>query len=512
MQAKALRWVVLACLPALAAAQDLAEFEKRLTRFTLPNGMRFLILERHEAPVISFHALVNAGAVNDPPGQSGMAHMFEHMIGKGTRAVGTSNWPKESEALTKVEKIYDRLEKERDRGATANQQAIKQLEADLKAAIDQANTFVEPNAFPRLIEEQGGVGFNAGTGEDSTSYFYSLPANRAELWFLLQSEWFRRPVFREFYKERDVVREERRMRTESNSQGKLIELTLATAFIEHPYRVPTIGWAAEIESLRAAAAEDFFRKYYVPVNITVGIVGDITPAKAKELAGKYFGSIPSAPTPPPVILVEPRQEGEKRVQLLSEDAQPVALVGYKRPSQFDKDDPVMDVIQGVLSMGRTGWIYKDLVQDKKIAIAAGAITEMPGGKYPNLFLLFSYPANGRSVEENETALYALIDRLKNTKIDETTLKRVQTNVRAGLIRQLDSNPGLARQLAAYEAEYGDWHKMFTAIDDINKVTADDVQRVAREYFIEAGRTVAYTRTVKPSSPPAAPAEHKGEAQ
>lgn len=512
MQAKALRWVVLFCLPAFLAAQDLAEFEKRLTRFTLPNGMRFLVLERHQAPVISFHAFVNAGAVNDPPGESGMAHMFEHMIGKGTRAVGTSNWSKESDALSKVEKIYDQLEQERHRGAGASAEKIKQLEAELKGAVDQANSFVEPNAFPRLIEEQGGVGFNAGTGEDSTSYFYSLPANRAELWFLLQSEWFRRPVFREFYKERDVVREERRMRTESSSQGKLIELTLATAFIEHPYRVPTIGWAAEIESLRASDAEQFFRKYYVPVNITIGIVGDIDPAKAKQLAEKYFGSIPSAPPPPPVILVEPRQEGQKELQLLSEDAQPVAVVGYKRPSQFDKDDPVLDVIQGVLSMGRTGWIYQDLVRDKKIAIAAGAIKEFPGGKYPNLFMFFSYPANGRSVDENEKAIYALIDRIKTTKIDETTLKRVQTNVRAGLIRQLDSNSGLAAELAAYEAQYGDWHKLFTAIDEINKVTADDVQRVAREVFIEAGRTVAYTRPIKPPGPPAASPETKGAAQ
>jgi predicted Zn-dependent peptidase len=497
MQAKALRWAILFCLPAFAAAQDLAQFEKRLTRFTLPNGMRFLVLERHEAPVVSFDLLVNAGAVNDPAGESSMAHMFEHMIGKGTRAVGTTNWAKENEALAKVEKIYDQLEEQRRRGAAGAEKA-RQLETELKAAIEQANGFVEPNAFPRLIEEQGGVGFNAGTSQDYTTYFYSLPSNKMELWFLLQSEWLRRPVFREFYKERDVVREERRMRVESSSQGKLMELLLGTSFIAFPYR-NLIGWASEIESLRASEAERFFRTYYVPGNVVVSIVGDVDPVRAKQLAEKYYGSIPAGPMPPPVSIVEPRQEGAKRVELITE-AQPVVMMGYKRPSQYDKDDPVFDVIQGILSMGRTGWIYQDLVRDKKIAIGAGAYGNFPGSKYPNLFIFLSVPANGHTVDENEKALYDLIDRLKNEKVDEQTLKRVQTNVRAGLIRQLNSNSGLASQLTVYEATYGDWHKMFTAIDEINKVTADDVQRVARQYFVEAGRTVAYTKTGKLPEP------------
>jgi predicted Zn-dependent peptidase len=509
MQAKALRWAAVFCLPAVLAAQDLAQFEKRLTRFTLPNGMRFLVLERHEAPVVSFDVLVNAGSVNDPAGESSMAHMFEHMIGKGTRAVGTTNWAKESEALAKVEKIYDQLEQERNRG-TAGAEKTKQLETELKSAIDQANTFVEPNAFPRLIEEQGGVGFNAGTSQDYTTYFYSLPSNKIELWFLLQSEWLRRPVFREFYKERDVVREERRMRVESSSQGKLMELLLGTAFIAFPYR-DLIGWASEIESLRASEADKFFHTYYVPGNIVVSIVGDVNPARMKELAQKYYGSIPAGAMPPPVSIVEPRQEGLKRVELITE-SQPVVMMGYKRPSQYDKDDPVFDVIQGILSMGRTGWIYQDLVRDKKIAIGAGAYGSFPGAKYPNLFIFLSVPANGHTVDENEKALYALIDRLKNEKVDEETLKRVRINVRAGLLRQLNSNSGLASQLSVYEATYGDWKKMFTAIDDVDKVTADDVQRVARQYFNEAGRTVAYTKTGKLPSAPSAGPEPKGDAQ
>jgi predicted Zn-dependent peptidase len=492
-----LRLVALLCLPLLAAAQSLEEFEKRVTEFTLANGMHFIILERHEAPVVSFYAYVNAGAVNDPRGETGLAHMFEHMIGKGTVNIGTTNYQMEKQALAEVETIYDKLDNERRKGPRANQEEVKRLEAALKSAIEKANSFVKQNEYVRLIEENGAVGFNAGTSFDETVYFYSLPANRAELWFLLQSEWFRRPVFREFYKERDVVREERRMRVESSPQGKLQEMLLATAFIAHPYR-SLVGWASDIEHLRASEAEQFFKRYYLPGNITIAIAGDVNPSQMKQLAGKYFARLPAGPTPPGVITVEPPQDGEKRVEVIS-PSQPFLLIAYKRPNQRDEDDPVFDVLSGILSSGRTGLLYKELVRDKKIALAAGAYATMPSGKYPCLSLFISVPAVGHTVEENEKAIYEIIDRLKNEKVDDVTLQRVKTKIRAGLIRQLDSNSGLASRLAFYHVNYGDWRTLFTGIDDINKVTAEDVQRVAREYLVEKTRTVAYTVAPKKES-------------
>jgi predicted Zn-dependent peptidase len=481
---------VLLALPLAAAGQNLKEFEKRVTEFTLANGMQFIVVERHQAPVVAFNFFVNAGAVDDPAGQSSMAHMFEHMIGKGTITVGTRNWEAERKALERVESVYDRLEEERRRGSRADQQRLKQLEEEYKKTVEEATGYVEQNAYPRVIEEHGGVGFNAGTAKDYTTYFYSLPTNKAELWFLLTSEWYRQPVFREFYKERDVVREERRMRVESSPQGKLVELLLGTAFLAHPYR-NLIGWASEIESLRARDAKVFFDKYYAPGNITVAIVGDVQPAAMRKLAEKYFGPIPARPLPPPVTIEEPKQEGEKRVSLET-PAQPLLALGYKRPNQTHKDDVVFDVVSGVLSSGRTGLLYKELVRDKKIALAVQAAPSFPSGKYENLFLIFSMPAPGKTVDENEKAVYEIIDRLKKEKIDETTLKRVKTKLRAGLIRQLDSNSGLASQLPFYEVMYGDWRVMFTGLDDIEKVTADDVQRVMRQYFIDDARTVAFT--------------------
>lgn len=480
---------VLAC-----SAQNLAEFEKRVTEFKLSNGMKFIVLERHDAPVVAFNAFVNAGSADDPTGQSSMAHMFEHMIGKGIRSVGSKDWSKEEPALAKVEQVYDKLEAAKKSG---NAEEVKRLEAELKDAIESANNWVDPNAYVRTIEEQGGVGFNAGTAGDYTTYFYSLPSNKPELWFLMSSEFFKHPVFREFYKEREVVLEERRMRVESNPQGKLMEKLLQTAFTKHPYGEWT-GPVEEISALRAKDARKFFEKYYVPSNVTVAVVGDVQPSRIKELAQKYFGDMKPGPTPPPVSIVEPPQEKERRVTM-QVDAQPMLMMAYKRPDQRAKDDPVFDVISGVLSSGRTGWLYRDLVQSKRIALAAQAIATFPSGKYPNLFIFFGLPNAGHSLDELEKGMESSIERLKNEPVDAATLQRVKTKLRAGLIRQLDSNSGLAQQLPFYETMYGNWRVMFKGLDDIEKVTAADVQRVAKEYFVPEHRSVVFGEQAKGAS-------------
>lgn len=494
---KPARALFLLLLPCLLLAQNLQDFEKRVTEFTLPNGLHFIVLERHEAPVVSFHTYVNAGAVDDPGGKTGLAHMFEHMAFKGTRNIGTTNYAEERKALDAIEAAYDKLESERDRGLRADPKKLQALESGLKAAIEKAGAYVDQNAYFRIIEESGGVGLNAGTGEDSTSYFYSLPANRIELWFLMESQRFLAPVFREFYKERDVVREERRMRVESSPQGKIMEMLLAMTFVAHPYRNLPGGWASDIESLRVGDARRFFQTYYVPANITIAIAGDVQPAQVRRLAEKYFAALPKAPAPPELRTADPRQQGERRAQVVS-PSQPLLMLGYKRPDQLDKDDPVFDVVSGILSSGRTGLLYRELVRDKRIALVAVAQPSFPGAKYPNMFLLYVVPAVGHTVEENEKAGYDVLEKLKTEKVDEATLQRVKTKIRASVVRGLDSNAGMADQLASYYANYGDWRKLFTGIEEIDKVTADDVQRVARQYFTPETRTVVYT--VRPASP------------
>jgi predicted Zn-dependent peptidase len=486
-----MRLSLLLLFSGLLSAQSLKDFEKKVTEFTLPNGLHFVIIERHEAPVLSFNTYANVGAVDDPSGRTGLAHMFEHMAFKGTDTIGTKNWPLEKKALDAIEEVYDRLEAEQNKWFRADPKKIEALETELKAAIEKADTYVEPNEYDRIVESNGGVGLNAGTGEDSTNYYYNFPSNRVELWFLLESERFLHPVFREFYKERDVVREERRMRVESSPQGELIEALASTAFAAHPYKNMPGGWASDIESFRRPDAEAFYKKYYIPGNLTMAIAGDIDPVEAKRLALKYFARLPKGPASPMVHTVEPSQEGEKRARVAS-PAQPFLAVAYKRPDQYSKDDAALDVLSDLLSDGRTGIFYKELVRDKKIALGAETDATFPGGKYPNLFLLFYIPNAGHTVEEGEKEMYAIIDRMKKQKIDDESLKRVKTKLRAGLIRKLDNNAGLAAELASYSANFGDWRKLFTELDDYEKVTAEDVQRVAQTYLVEKSRTVAYT--------------------
>ena len=488
-----------ALLTVAAFGQSLKDFEKAITEFDLPNGMHFILLERHQAPVASFYMHVNSGSVNDPGGRSGMAHMFEHMVGKGTTTVGSKDWVEEEKSLAYVEGAYDAVEDERRKGPRADKGKLARAEATLKRYIALAGELVDQNAFVRLIEDNGAKGFNASTSMDFTNYFYSLPSNRSELWFLLQSGWVKRPVFREFYKERDVVREERKMRLESSPLGKLIDAAVFSAFAAHPYRVFTGGWASDIVNLRAKDAQDFWKEHYVPNNITVGIAGDVTAADAKRFAMKYFASMPAAAPPSRVTTTEPPQNGEKRIKI--EDAsQPFLLVAYKRPSEMDPDDAAFDVLDGIVSGGRTGMIYKELIRDKQVALQAQTVTNYPASRYPNLFLFFTVPNQGKTVEENEKAWYEIVEKLKATPVDEITLKRVKTKMRTGLISQLDDNAGLAAELAQYHATYGNWRKMFTALEDIEKVTAADVQRVAKTYLVEKSRTVAWIVPGAPEEP------------
>ncbi len=496
----------------IAHAQSLKDFEKRVTEFTLLNGLHFIVVERHDAPVVAFNSLANVGAVDDPGGKTGLAHMFEHMAFKGTPEIGSTNWPEEKKAMQALEETYDQLQQERDKGVRADPKKVEQLQGQVEERIKRANEFVVPNLYTRIIEESGGAGLNAQTGSDTTSFYYKLPSNRLELWFLLESQRFYDPVFREFYTERSVVREERRMSTESNPQGLLQEAFSAAAFQAHPYHHSPIGWASDIESLRLQDALNFYKQFYVPSNLSLCLVGDVDPKQARQLAEKYFGVIPSGPTPAPVHTLEPIQSGERRVNVIS-PAQPIEIIGYKRPSEYSTDDTVLEVLADVLSSGRTGLIYKDLVRDKRLALAAGADSTYPGGKYPNLFLLYVVPNRGKSLDDCEKPLFQILENMKSTKVDDATLQRVKTKLRAALINKLDGNAELAAELNLYYTTYGDWRKLFTELDELDRVTADDLMLAAKKYFVNETRTVA--RLIPgpgPERQPGAEATAQGESK
>ncbi len=491
-------------LTALAGAQDLASFEKHITVKKLANGLTVVICERPEAPVFSFVTHVDAGSVQDPMGKTGLAHMFEHMAFKGTDKIGTTDYAAEKVALAKVEQSYAAYIAERDKSAGRDEAKLKQLEKTWQDDIAAAQKYVEPNAFSQILESNGVEGLNAFTNLDETAYHYSLPANRLELWAYLESERFIHPVMREFYKERNVVIEERRLRTDSNPVGRLLEQFVTAAYQAHPYHRPTIGWMSDLNSFSASDAQRFFDQYYIPSNMVVAVVGDVKASSAMPIIERYFGRIPSHEKPDERTTLEPPQNSERRV-VLREAAQPLYLEGYHRPDYRSKDDAVYDAIADLMSDGRTSRLYRALVRDKKIASDSAGFTGLPGNKYPHLFAFYAFPMPGHKPEEMEAAIHAEIERLKKEDISDEELKMINSRAKANLLRGLSNNEGLAQQLALYQARYDDWRELFHQVENLDKVSKADIRRVANQTFVSTNRTIGIIETV-------APANQKGGAQ
>jgi len=493
---RALRITIGLLLIALSAsAQDLASFEKRTTVRKLDNGLTLIVMERHAAPVFSYATVVNAGNAQEVPGITGLAHMFEHMAFKGTEKIGTTDINAEKAALANVEKAYAAYDAERRKEVGRDDKKVADLEKAWKDAIAAADKFVVPNEFSRVVDRAGGTGVNAFTASDETAYFFSMPANRFELWAYLESERYFDPVFREFYKERDVVTEERRMRTESSPVGRMVEQFLETAYRAHPYRQPGVGWPSDLASFSATDAIAFFHKYYVPSNMVIAVVGDVNTAEVMPILEKYFGRLPKAPEPEPLRIVEPPQRSERSV-VLRETSQPFYLEGYHRPAATDPDNATYDVLSMLMSSGRTSRLFRSLVRDKKVAVTAAGFNGFPGEKYPNLFAFFAVPAAGHTATDVAEPIHAEIDRLKNEDVPADELQSVKTRVRAGLLRQLDSNSGLALQLAQYQTLYGDWRELFREVERIDKVSPQDIRRVAGATFVPTNRTVAMVESTK----------------
>ena len=489
--------VLLTLVAATAGAQDLAAFEKRTTVKTLDNGLTVIIYERPETPVFSYATVVNTGSAQEVPGITGLAHMFEHMAFKGNDVVGTRNWEAEQEALRKVEEAYAAYDQERRRPVGRDEQRLKELEKAWRDALAAADAHVVTDEFTKVVETAGGVGLNAFTATDVTAYFFSMPSNRFELWAYLESERYRAPFLREFYKERDVVMEERRMRVESSPIGRLLEQFMSMAFIAHPYGVRGIGHMSDLQTISATDAVEFFEKYYVPSNMVLAIVGDVRASEAMPVIERYFGRLRKAPEPEPLRTIEPKQNSERTV-VLRDTAQPIYLEGYHRPSVNHPDDPVYTAIEMLMSSGRTSRLYKSLVRDQKIAVQASGFNGFPGEKYPNLFTYLLVPAAGKSATEMAAPLHAEIERLKNEDVTAEELASVKTRAKASLLRQLDSNSGLALQLAMAHTIRGDWRELFRDVDRIEKVTPADIRRVANETFLASNRTVGMIERQAPA--------------
>jgi predicted Zn-dependent peptidase len=472
------------------AARELSSFAQRTMVKVLPNGLTLVLCERRDAPVFAYTTIVDAGDANDPGQESGLAHMFEHLAFKGTQDIGTTDYTQEKQALAKLEAAYAAYDEEKLKRVGQDPAKLKQLHAAFEAAEQAANKFVIPNEFTEIAEANGASGLNAQTSLDDTRYFWAMPENRLELWAYLESDRIGHPVPRQFYRERSVVEEERRMRVDTSPVGRLVEQFLAAAYVAHPYGRPNVGWASELDNISATEAEAFHKKYYVPSNIVIAVVGDFTNSAALPMLEKYFGAIPDGgPKPQGVITVEPKQTGERSVSL-QDASQPMYLEGYHRPDYLDPDDAVYDAIADIFSNGRTSRLYRGLVRDQRVAVEAEGFSGFPGDKYPGLFGFFAVPAPGHTNAELRTAIHKEIDRLRTTDVSDAELAMFKTRARANLLRGLDEDQGLAEQLATDQLRYGNWEELFLQLNSVDKVTKADIRRVANKVFTSANRTYA----------------------
>lgn len=485
-------------LPLAAPAQTqknlLKDFEGKVTEFTLDNGYKFLIIERHRAPVVSMVSYVNVGSANEPAGHSGIAHVFEHMAFKGTQKIGTTNWEEEKVWHQKTDKAYQAWLAEKY-SPQVDSAKLSRLWDKFKKYQKKAGQYVVNNEFSQIIQRNGGVGLNATTNTDRTNYFYSLPSNKLQLWFSLESVRFEKPVFREFYKEKNVIREERRMRTESRPIGRLLEEFTAVAYTAHPYQHPVVGWSSDIVATTMDDLRNFYDTYYVPNNITFAIAGDVNPEQAKKWAKAYFGDRPAGPVPPHVYTKEPEQRGPRHIAIYG-NTQPIFLMGYHTVSADDPDAEALQLLAHILSGGRTSILHKKMVEDEQTALQVVALNGYPGTKFDSMFLTLAVPNQGVPLDSIKTSILEEVQKIKNGHISKAALERAQTQARANLIRGLDSNMGLARAFAKAEAQTGQWQSVFTKIQDLKDVTVKDIQRVANKYLVRNNRTIGVIKNKK----------------
>lgn len=464
---------------------------------TLPNGMRFLVLRRPGAPTVSFVLRFNVGSVNEEPGQTGIAHFLEHLLFKGTTTIGTRDPYRERALFPRMDSAEAALAEAMT--LEADSSILDWLHQRIRTLEDSADEVARPGEFNRILTENGARNVNATTSYESTTYYMRLPSNRAELWFVMEADRMANPVFRDFYSERDVVAEERRSRLETTPTGALMQAFYAAAYHKHPYGVPVIGYMSDIHGYQRDQVRRYHSRFYGPGNAVAAIVGDVDPGEIMRWARKYFGPIPSAEKPRPVAVEEPRQRGERRVDV-EFDAEPHVVVGWHVSSGFSADMPALSLLARLLAGGKTSRLYRRLVTEDTLAAWVSASIG-PAFRYPQLLMVSAQPLAGVSTQRLEAAIYDELDKLRREPPTSREFRRVRNQLEVSDVQRLTSNLGLAMQLAESVSYFGDWRETFRSGEQIAAVTAEDVQRAVRTYLTPGNRMVA--TLVKSRKPEAA---------
>jgi predicted Zn-dependent peptidase len=461
----------------------------------LSNGMRFFLLPRDGVPTVSFVTHVQVGSVNESLGGTGIAHFLEHLLFKGSTTIGSLDLESERRLFTLMDAAHDSLIWERGALPSPDAVDVARLEGRIRILEDSARAVTVPNEFDLIVARSGARGLNATTTYEATQYFVNLPANRAKLWFVLEADRLRNPVFREFYAERDVIAEERRTRTDTSPGGMLNEEHLAAAFRAHPYGVPPVGHMDDIRALSRPTVEEFYGRYYGPGNVVVAIVGAFDADSAAVWAKQYFEPLAARDPPPPVLIREPEQRGERRIELLY-DAEPQIRIGWKVPEATHPDAPALAMLANILVGGRDSRLYRRLVREDRLATSVTAGTG-PGNRDPGLFTIHAIPRAPHTPEEVEVAIHEELERLRSVPPTPEEMDRVRTRLEADAVRRLVSNQGLAFQLVASHAFWGDWRETFRVQDRMREVDAEDLLAVLDRHLRTDRRTTAVLRRGDP---------------
>jgi len=471
----------------------------------LDNGLELLLVERHEQPIVAGCLAFDVGSVNDPRGQSGIAHLFEHMLFKGSTIIGTNDYEAEKKLIEEEEKLREQMNEEMNRMRLMKRHGkisdvldpsqwtpqYTEMKKKFDELVEKHRPLINNNELFNLYTTNGGAGLNAGTSEDFTIYFVQLPSNKLEMFFWLESDRMYNGIMREFYVERDNVREERRLRTESTPTGKLDEAFEALFWQSHPYGVPVLGWASEVESISAQDVRDFYKIYYAPNNAKLVLVGDFDSNKVVELAKTYFGRIPRGAQPPaPIITEEPKPIAERRFNGEAE-TNPQVSIRYHTVAMGHSDEPALDVTAELLS-GKTGRLYKRLFTKEEAVIGQPGASHS-SRKYAGYFEINATVKEGKEPEAVEKMILEEIEKLGDGEITDREMQKVKNQVLANSVQRLRNNTGLMFQLAIYDLWY-DWSYINEAPERMLQVTADDVKRVIKSYFDPKTRTVCIYKT------------------
>lgn len=497
-------WAMLVLVPGLRAQQVAVQ------EYILQNGLRFLMIPKKGDPNVAAGWVARVGSVNERPGITGLSHLFEHMMFKGTQAIGTTDIKRDLELMARMDSVKAKIrteEQEQIRRLRLGQienlkdpqyrsERHNELLKELAAIEKESKALIVQNELDKIYTNAGASGLNAGTSEDYTVYFINLPSNKLELWFWLESDRLMNPVFREFYSERDVVHEERRLRTDSTPTGKFDEEFNAMFWTSSPYSWPVVGWPSDLDGITRQEAMDYFALNYAPNNITACLVGDFDPEQAKILADRYFGRLKQNPQDQPSVRTrEVEQMAEKRMIAFAE-TNPEVQIRYHSVADGHVDEPALVVLGSLLS-GRTGRLYKSLVLDQQIANSVGA--GQNGMKWAGYFILSGVSKPGNAPEDVERALYKEIEKLQKEPVGDRELQKIKNQFAASNFRRLNSRFLLMLQILLADSNRG-WQSFNEDPKKIAAVTAEDIQRVANRYFKPEKRAVAVFYTKKSEGP------------